>query len=106
LVQNSAGAAYKDGRLRPGDQILEVMKEDLRNVTHSFALHALRQTPNKVRYLQLYAFCSAFFPVLWNRIRVEPDPNGSTTDCGRKDPVSHWEFSSGSRRGKMTLKKK
>ena len=24
------------------------MKEDLRNVTHSFALHALRQTPNKV----------------------------------------------------------
>ena len=25
------------------------MKEDLRNVTHSFALHALRQTPNRVR---------------------------------------------------------
>ena len=44
-----AGAAFKDGRLRPGDQILEVMKEDLRNVTHSFALHALRQTPNRVR---------------------------------------------------------
>ena len=44
-----AGAAHKDGRLRPGDQILEVMKEDLRNVTHSFALHALRQTPNRVR---------------------------------------------------------
>ena len=44
-----AGAAFKDSRLRPGDQILEVMKEDLRNVTHSFALHALRQTPNKVR---------------------------------------------------------
>ena len=42
------GAAFKDGRLRPGDQILEVMKEDLRNVSHSFALHALRQTPNKV----------------------------------------------------------
>ena len=44
-----AGAAHKDARLRPGDQILEVMKEDLRNVTHSFALHALRQTPNRVR---------------------------------------------------------
>eukprot|EP00092_Neocalanus_flemingeri_P029346 GFUD01031858.1.p1 GENE.GFUD01031858.1~~GFUD01031858.1.p1 ORF type:complete len:2139 (-),score=780.47 GFUD01031858.1:627-7043(-) len=44
-----AGAAHKDSRLRPGDQILEVMKEDLRNVTHSFALHALRQTPNRVR---------------------------------------------------------
>ena len=43
------GAAHKDGRLRPGDQILEVMAEDLRNVSHSHALHALRQTPNKVR---------------------------------------------------------
>ena len=63
-----AGAAHKDGRLRPGDQILEVgaaefqcrlkafnisflqvMREDLRSVTHSLALHALRQTPNRVR---------------------------------------------------------
>jgi len=44
-----AGAAHRDGRLRPGDQILEVMKEDLRDVQHSFALHALRQTPSKVR---------------------------------------------------------
>lgn len=44
-----AGAAHKDGRLRPGDQILEVMREDLRTVTHSLALHALRQTPNRVR---------------------------------------------------------
>lgn len=45
------GAAHKDGRLRPGDQILEVMNEDLRNVTHSHALHALRQTPNRVRLM-------------------------------------------------------
>ena len=45
------GAAHKDGRLRPGDQILEVMVEDLRNVTHSHALHALRQTPNRVRLM-------------------------------------------------------
>ena len=30
-------------------QILEVMREDLRAVTHSLALHALRQTPNRVR---------------------------------------------------------
>ncbi len=43
------GAAHKDGRLRPGDQILEVMSENLRSVTHSHALHALRQTPNRVR---------------------------------------------------------
>ena len=45
------GAAHKDGRLRPGDQILEVMNENLRNVTHSHALHALRQTPNRVRLM-------------------------------------------------------
>ena len=43
------GAAHKDGRLLPGDQILEVMSEDLRNVSHSHALHALRQTPNRVK---------------------------------------------------------
>ena len=43
------GAAHKDGRLRPGDQILEVMGENLRHVTHAHALHALRQTPNRVR---------------------------------------------------------
>ena len=28
---------------------VQVMKEDLRSVSHSFALHALRQTPNRVR---------------------------------------------------------
>ncbi|QQP49023.1 Multiple PDZ domain proteinlike, partial [Caligus rogercresseyi] len=43
------GAAHKDGRLRPGDQILEVMSDNLRHVSHSYALHALRQTPNRVR---------------------------------------------------------
>lgn len=29
--------------------IWQVMHEDLRNVTHAHALHALRQTPNRVR---------------------------------------------------------
>jgi hypothetical protein len=83
IVAYSAGAAYKDGRLRPGDQILEVMKEDLRNVTHSFALHALRQTPNKVRYHQLCVsyrlilLLSLFFQCcgigsVWIRIRMNP----------------------------------
>ena len=38
-------------RLRPGDQILEVMSENLRNVTHSHALQALRQTPNRVKLI-------------------------------------------------------
>ncbi|KAG8250709.1 hypothetical protein J6590_095896, partial [Homalodisca vitripennis] len=41
------GAAAKDGRLKPGDQILEVNSEDFRSITHSKALAALRQTPAK-----------------------------------------------------------
>lgn len=42
------GAAWKDGRLKPGDQILEVNNENFRVVTHQKALNALRQTPSKV----------------------------------------------------------
>jgi C-terminal processing protease CtpA/Prc len=42
------GAAAKDGRLKPGDQILEVNSEDFRSITHNRALAALRQTPAKV----------------------------------------------------------
>lgn len=43
------GAAAKDGRLKPGDQILEVNSEDFRSITHNRALAALRQTPAKVQ---------------------------------------------------------
>jgi C-terminal processing protease CtpA/Prc len=47
------GAAAKDGRLRPGDQILEVNSEDFRSTTHTKALAVLRQTPAKVSlYIQ------------------------------------------------------
>ncbi|XP_046662002.1 multiple PDZ domain protein-like isoform X2 [Homalodisca vitripennis] len=47
------GAAAKDGRLKPGDQILEVNSEDFRSITHSKALAALRQTPAKVKMVVL-----------------------------------------------------
>ncbi|KAG1663838.1 Multiple PDZ domain protein [Nymphon striatum] len=43
------GAAAKDGRLKPGDQILEVNSENLREASHDFAITALRQTPAVVR---------------------------------------------------------
>ncbi|XP_064902187.1 multiple PDZ domain protein isoform X22 [Columba livia] len=43
------GAAFKDGRLWAGDQILEVNGIDLRNATHDEAINVLRQTPQKVR---------------------------------------------------------
>jgi len=42
------GAAAKDGRLRPGDQLVEVNGEDFRSITHIKALGVLRQTPAKV----------------------------------------------------------
>lgn len=43
------GAAAKDGRLRQGDQLVEVNGEDFRSITHVKALGVLRQTPAKVR---------------------------------------------------------
>lgn len=43
------GAAAMDGRLRPGDQILEVNSEDLREASHEAAIGALRQTSSVVR---------------------------------------------------------
>ncbi|XP_050740154.1 multiple PDZ domain protein-like isoform X4 [Eriocheir sinensis] len=41
------GAAAKDGRLKPGDQILNVNNENFREITHQKALSVLRQTPSK-----------------------------------------------------------
>ncbi|XP_047738798.1 LOW QUALITY PROTEIN: multiple PDZ domain protein-like [Hyalella azteca] len=43
------GAAAQDGRLRPGDQILEVSGQNFRAITHQRALSVLRQTPAKVQ---------------------------------------------------------
>ncbi|UXI18468.1 GABA transaminase GABA-TTC1 [Sarcoptes scabiei] len=43
------GAADVDGRLKPGDQILEISGENLRNATHYQAIKALRQTPPVIR---------------------------------------------------------
>ncbi|XP_054162710.1 multiple PDZ domain protein-like isoform X2 [Oppia nitens] len=43
------GAAALDGRLKPGDQILAVNNEDLRNAHHERAIAALRQTPPVIK---------------------------------------------------------
>ncbi|KAH7710595.1 Protein MPZ-1 i [Aphelenchoides avenae] len=45
------GAAAIDGRLKPGDQILEVNGVSLRGVSHEQAISLLRRTPSKVRLL-------------------------------------------------------
>lgn len=50
LVQDifPEGGVAKDGRLKFGDQILELSGEDFRNITHAKALAHLRLTPAKV----------------------------------------------------------
>ncbi|KAK0394235.1 hypothetical protein QR680_000641 [Steinernema hermaphroditum] len=45
------GAAAMDGRLKPGDQVLEVNGVSLRGVSHDQAISLLRRTPSKVRLL-------------------------------------------------------
>ncbi|CAL8270300.1 unnamed protein product [Arctogadus glacialis] len=47
------GAAARDGRLWPGDQILQVNGVDLRGALHQEAIAALRRTPGRVRLLVL-----------------------------------------------------
>lgn len=42
------GAADRDGRLQPGDQILEVNGTNLLDITHAVASNALRQLLPKV----------------------------------------------------------
>lgn len=43
------GAADLDGRLKPGDQILEVNGEDLRHALHEHAIKVLRQTASIIK---------------------------------------------------------
>lgn len=45
------GAAAADGRLKPGDQVLEVNNTSLRSISHEQAIALLRRTPVKVRLL-------------------------------------------------------
>uniref|UniRef100_A0AC35U5R2 Glutamate receptor-interacting protein 1 n=1 Tax=Rhabditophanes sp. KR3021 TaxID=114890 RepID=A0AC35U5R2_9BILA len=45
------GAAATDGRLKPGDQVLEVNDISLRGISHDHAISLLRRTPSKVRLL-------------------------------------------------------
>ncbi|XP_023705166.1 multiple PDZ domain protein isoform X5 [Cryptotermes secundus] len=65
------GAAAKDGRLKPGDQILEVNSEDFRSITHSRALAALRQTPAKVKMVVFRDEASVKEEDIFNVMEVE-----------------------------------
>lgn len=45
------GTADKDGRLKPGDQVVEVNGVSMKDVTYSTALQSLRQALPKVYYV-------------------------------------------------------
>lgn len=47
------GAAARDGRLWPGDLILNVNEHDLRTATHDQAIEVLRNTPSRVKLVIL-----------------------------------------------------
>ena len=68
------GAAAKDGRLKPGDQILEVNNENFRVITHQKALSVLRQTPSKVsQYLERELIFFNFVSVSLFRFQFKED---------------------------------
>uniref|UniRef100_A0A8C9QXL8 PDZ domain-containing protein n=1 Tax=Scleropages formosus TaxID=113540 RepID=A0A8C9QXL8_SCLFO len=67
------GAAFKDGRLRAGDQILEVNGFDLRETTHDEAIEVLRQTVQDV-LLTVYRREACYNDVdLWDIFTLELD---------------------------------
>jgi len=83
------GAAAKDGRLKPGDQILEVNSEDFRNITHSKALAALRQTPAKVKMVVFRDEASVkeedMFDVMEVELTKKPGKGLGLSIVGRKN---------------------
>ncbi|XP_049864140.1 multiple PDZ domain protein isoform X5 [Schistocerca gregaria] len=83
------GAAAKDGRLKPGDQILEVNSEDFRNITHSKALAALRQTPAKVKMVVFRDEASTkeddIFDVMEVELTKKPGKGLGLSIVGRKN---------------------
>ncbi|XP_067003384.2 multiple PDZ domain protein isoform X1 [Anabrus simplex] len=83
------GAAAKDGRLKPGDQILKVNSEDFRNITHTKALAALRQTPAKVKMVVYRDEASAkeedIYDVLEVELTKKPGKGLGLSIVGRKN---------------------
>ncbi|XP_060536240.1 uncharacterized protein LOC132708127 isoform X2 [Cylas formicarius] len=57
------GAAHKDGRLQPGDQVLDVNGTSLKDVTNIIASQSLRQTLPKMKLLVYRPMKVQFIPV-------------------------------------------
>lgn len=66
----SGGTADKDGRLQPGDQILEVNGTALKDVTYTTASQALRQTLPKVSCTSFRAYFAIFRLALQMKLTV------------------------------------
>ncbi|KAK9679192.1 PDZ domain [Popillia japonica] len=80
----SGGTADKDGRLQPGDQILEVNGTALKDVTYTTASQALRQTLPKMK-LTVYRPERIDFVVIETEIIKKPGKGLGLSVIARKD---------------------
>ncbi|KRT81283.1 PDZ domain-containing protein [Oryctes borbonicus] len=78
------GTADKDGRLQPGDQILEVNGTPLRDVSYTTASQALRQTLPKMK-LSVYRPEKIDFQVVETEIIKKPGKGLGVSVIARKD---------------------
>ncbi|KAL4640297.1 multiple PDZ domain protein-like [Arapaima gigas] len=67
------GAAFKDGRLQAGDQILEVNGFDLREAAHNEGIEVLRQTPQDVQLTVYRSAAHCKGNSLWDIVMLELD---------------------------------
>lgn len=65
------GAAAKDGRLKPGDQILAINGMQLDNVTHSEALHIFRDVPPLVPMIVFRVESDAASSETWQELVID-----------------------------------
>ncbi|RWS31496.1 multiple PDZ domain protein-like protein, partial [Leptotrombidium deliense] len=83
------GAAALDGRLKPGDVILKVNDENLRNAPHEQAIAALRQTPSVIRMTvfreEAHATDSDLYDLMDIEISKKPGKGLGLSIVGRKN---------------------
>ena len=94
----SNGAAYRDKRLKMGDQILKVNNIDLINSTHEQALNALRQTSDTVKLLVHRGFYSVSNSKSTSKVHQTINNNPDTSlllNNSKSQPVQLIETLSG-----------
>lgn len=94
------GAAQIDGRLKPGDQILEVNGEQLRHASHDQAIKALRQTPPVIKMKVFRKKSQIDYEVFHVELTKKPGKGLGLNIVGKKD--GHGIFISSITKGGVT----